>query len=65
MNDVTTIDRPHRLGDALAELRHRIEGKVSSPADAEWDTERAAWALAVDQRPALVVRAAHAEDAAT
>jgi hypothetical protein len=64
MNDVTTIEAPPQLGDGLAELRDRIAGRVSGPDDAEWDAERAAWALAVDQRPALVVRAAHAEDVA-
>jgi hypothetical protein len=36
------------------ELRARIEGTVVAPQDASWDEARAAWNLAVDQRPALV-----------
>src|SRR3954451_2415843 len=36
------------------ELRARIEGTVVAPQDAGWDEARAAWNLAVDQRPALV-----------
>src|SRR4051812_727254 len=36
------------------ELRARIEGTVVAPHDASWDEARAAWNLAVDQRPALV-----------
>jgi FAD binding domain-containing protein len=36
------------------ELRARIEGEVVAPGDASWDEARAAWNLAVDQRPALV-----------
>jgi hypothetical protein len=37
---------------------------VSLPADADWDDARAAWQLAVDQRPAAVVVAADAADVA-
>src|SRR4051794_24803885 len=36
------------------ELRARIEGTVVAPQDESWDEARAAWNLAVDQRPALV-----------
>src|SRR3954469_11422213 len=36
------------------ELGARIEGTVVAPQDAGWDEARAAWNLAVDQRPALV-----------
>jgi FAD/FMN-containing dehydrogenase len=36
------------------ELQARIEGQVVAPHDAAWDEARAAWNLAVDQRPALV-----------
>jgi hypothetical protein len=35
-------------------LRARIEGTVVAPQDESWDEARAAWNLAVDQRPALV-----------
>ncbi|MFT3968720.1 MAG: FAD-binding oxidoreductase [Micropruina sp.] len=60
-----TIEIARDLREGLAELRCRIEGRVSSPEDAGWDADRAAWALAVDQRPALVVRAAGVEDVVT
>lgn len=62
MNDVTTIARERVDREAIAALRSTLAGRVAGPADPEWDAERAAWALAVDQRPALVVRAAHAAD---
>ncbi len=58
MNDVTTLEAPRDLTPALSELHRRIDGAVTIPQDASWDADRAAWALAVDQRPALVVRAA-------
>jgi hypothetical protein len=35
-------------------LRARLEGAVYGPSDAGWDRARAAWNLAVDQRPAAV-----------
>jgi FAD binding domain len=35
-------------------LRARLEGAVYGPSDAGWDQARAAWNLAVDQRPAAV-----------
>src|SRR5919206_1394910 len=44
------------------ELRARIEGTVVAPQDAAWDEARAAWNLAVDQRPALVAIPASAAD---
>ena len=65
MNDGTTLEAPRDLTPALSELHRRIDGAVTIPQDASWDADRAAWALAVDQRPALVVRAAHAEDVVT
>jgi hypothetical protein len=46
------------MDNALAvdanELRALVEGTVVAPGDATWDEARAAWNLAVDQRPALV-----------
>jgi len=46
------------MDNALAvepdELRERMEGTVVAPHDPTWDEVRAAWNLAVDQRPALV-----------
>lgn len=43
-------------------LASLISGTVATPGDPEYDTARAAWNLVVDQRPAAVVRAAHAAD---
>jgi hypothetical protein len=54
---LTLIDASAAPGGAPVEdLRAAFSGRVSTPADADWDAERAAWALNVDQRPALVVR---------
>ena len=47
---------------ALDELRTRIRGRVSTPFDPDWDAVRTPWALAVDQRPALVIHPADAAD---
>ena len=43
-------------------LRAQVVGTVSVPGDEDWDAARRAWNLAVDQRPAAVVRAESAED---
>src|SRR5690349_25138033 len=40
-------------------LRARLEGAVYGPSDAGWDRARAAWNLAVDQRPAAVAVPVH------
>jgi hypothetical protein len=37
-------------------LRSRLDGRVFGPQDPGWDEARRPWNLAVDQRPALVVR---------
>ncbi len=39
----------------VEELRSRVAGAVLVPDDPGWDVARAAWNLAVDQRPAMVV----------
>ena len=39
-----------------------LRGRVLRPGDDDWDAARAAWNLAVDQRPALVVEVADAFD---
>lgn len=46
-------------GDALdlTALRTRFAGAVTGPTDAAWDHARAAWNVAVDQRPAVVAQA--------
>lgn len=41
----------------LTPLRSRVTGPVTGPDDAAWDQARAAWNLAVDQRPVVVVHA--------
>jgi hypothetical protein len=46
----------------VQDLRSRMEGTVVAPGDATWDEARAAWNLAVDQRPALVAVPASAAD---
>lgn len=46
----------------LAALAQQLEGTVYLPSDEGWDAARAAWQLAVDQRPAAVVEAAGAAD---
>jgi FAD/FMN-containing dehydrogenase len=43
-------------------LRSRIAGDVVVPGDPSWDAARAAWNLAVDQRPAAVVLPESADD---
>lgn len=43
-------------------LRARLAGRVSMPGDPTYDADRAAWNLAVDQRPLAVVVAASADD---
>ncbi len=43
-------------------LAAAVQGDVAVPDDAGWDTARAAWNLAADQRPAAVVFPARPED---
>ena len=57
---MTTIDD---LGGVSA-LRSAFSGPVVLPGEDEWDVARAAWNLAVDQRPAAVAFAASADDVA-
>jgi hypothetical protein len=49
---------------AAADLRGRLAGDAILPGDSGWDVARAAWNLAADQRPALIVFAEHAGDVA-
>jgi FAD binding domain len=46
----------------LRDLAAAIAGSVVTPADAEWDSARLAWALSVDQRPVAVALPETAED---
>ncbi|MEV8373190.1 FAD-binding oxidoreductase [Kribbella sp. NPDC056861] len=50
--------------EQVAELRGLVDGRVIGAEDAEWDAERGAWHLILDQRPAAVVQVAGAEDIA-
>ena len=45
-------------------LATRLRGTATAPGDTEYDADRAAWNLAVDQHPAVVVRAADDTDVA-
>src|SRR3954462_12354703 len=49
----------------LDALGVRLDGDLVRPGDPEWDVARQAWHLAVDQRPAAVVRAASVDDVIT
>ena len=48
--------------DSFAAVRHRIDGDIVTPDDADWDEARQAWNLAVDQRPAAVAFPESADD---
>ncbi|RZS64624.1 FAD/FMN-containing dehydrogenase [Agromyces ramosus] len=50
------------LREALALLDERLAGRVVIPGDPGWDEARAAWNLAVDQRPVAVVVAGSEND---
>lgn len=49
---------------SVERLRARVRGEVVAPGDADWDTARQAWNLAIDQRPWAVVFAESARDVA-
>ncbi len=51
-------------GSGLRALGSRLEGTLVLPGDPGWDAARAAWQLAVDQRPAAVVLVRSAADVA-
>ena len=46
----------------IEELRAAVKGRVIGPEDPEYDGERRAWFLLVDQRPAAVVHVTGTED---
>ena len=64
MNSLAFETAALSLREAFAMLAERLDGRLLLPGDADWDTARAAWNLAVDQRPAAVVIAASATDIA-
>jgi len=49
---------------ARQDLAARLRGTVTGPEDPGYDAGRAAWNLVVDQHPAVIVRAADADDVA-
>ncbi|MFI9154617.1 FAD-binding oxidoreductase [Streptomyces sp. NPDC053367] len=53
------------LDTAAQTLRRHVKGTVSLPGEDVYDTERAAWNLRIDAHPAVVVRAADADDVRT
>src|SRR6185312_14899823 len=58
----TIVTRAEDAADAVTQLRLRVGGDVVTPAGANWNEARAAWNLAADQRPAIVVIAESAAD---
>lgn len=54
-----TTTTPTSTFDALSDM---LTGDLILPTDPQWDTARAAWNLAVDQRPAAVVNVASVRD---
>ncbi len=48
--------------DILDSLRGRLSGELSMPGDAGYEAARTIWNAMIDRRPAVVVRAASAED---
>jgi FAD/FMN-containing dehydrogenase len=59
---VTTLDL--RTPFEFAPLAATVSGRVATPGDTDWDEQRAAWNLSVDQRPEAVVRIRDTADAA-
>lgn len=53
---------PTTFDEAIAEFRARMRGSVLTLADDGYDDARAAWNVAVDQRPALIAVAASTDD---
>lgn len=49
---------------SLPDLTARLRGRLSTPADADWDTARTAWNLSVDQHPVAVAFPVDADDVA-
>lgn len=58
------METDETIGAAAERLRAEIRGDVVLPSEEGWDEARAAWNLAVDQRPAVVVVPESAEDIA-
>ncbi|WP_206603703.1 FAD-dependent oxidoreductase [Streptomyces sp. CB03238] len=50
---------------AVGSFRDRLEGRLVTPDDTDYDQVRSIWNGAIDHRPALVARCASLEDLAT
>ena len=50
--------------ESVAALRERVGGGVLTPQDAPYDFSRAAWNLAIEQRPALIALPSSSEEVA-
>lgn len=48
-------ERANTATPVIAALRARVAGRVVGPGERDWENERRAWNLAVEQRPAAVV----------
>ena len=59
------MNHHHIAGNTRQTLANRLRGTVTAPGDPGYDAARAAWNLAVDQHPAIVVAAADEADVAT
>lgn len=58
----TIPTRTRSITAALDALAADLDGRLVRPTDADWDTARLAWHLAVDQRPVAVVLAETVRD---
>jgi FAD/FMN-containing dehydrogenase len=47
---------------AISRLESRLQGELVWPGDADYESERTVWNVAVNRRPAVIVRAVDAED---
>ncbi|QEO14867.1 FAD-binding oxidoreductase [Agromyces intestinalis] len=56
------LSTPPSLRESLARLAARLDGRLSIPGDTGWEADRAAWNLAIDQRPAAVAVVASVAD---
>ncbi|OMQ15757.1 FAD-linked oxidoreductase [Modestobacter sp. VKM Ac-2676] len=56
------MSAPHLVQDQLDQLRRRVDGAVTAPADPGYDEARTVWNAMIDRRPSAVVRAADVDD---
>ena len=58
----STTAAPPNQSHALADLRRRVTGHLTTPDDDAWDTARQAWVVNVPQHPMAVLEVAHVDD---